>query len=296
MFDCSSRKILIGVVTGTLLSTAVITVQAASDRETYHLLDSQGQPVKTSRPEECVETPKTSNTPTQLLKECGDITDRDGDGIFDDEDVCPDNTPEELVKGVEQSGPRKGCPRDSDNDGVPDYRSDCPYNTPLEISAGVDSRGCPLDTDQDGVPDYRDKCPGTPFGIAVDEDGCALSGDIKTFTLEGDVTFAFDKSVLTTQAKTTLEGLVNQFGLTFIKGIEVVGHTDSVGKESYNQTLSEKRAASVTSYLIALGVPASKINSWGEGERNPIASNDTREGRAENRRVVVGIEPFQKTQ
>jgi len=296
MFDCSSRKILIGVVTGTLLSTAVITVQAASDKNTYHLIDSQGQPVKTSRPEECVDTPNTVNTPTLLLKECGDITDRDGDGIFDDEDVCPDNTPEELVKGVHQSGPRKGCSLDSDNDGVPDYRSDCPYNTPLEISQGVDSRGCPLDTDQDGVPDYKDLCPGTPFGIAVDENGCALSGPIETSILEGDVTFAFDKAVLTSQAKTELENLINRFGLNFIKGIKVVGHTDSVGAESYNQKLSEARATSVVNYLIMLGIPADKINGWGEGERNPVASNDTREGRAQNRRVVIEIEPFQKTE
>jgi OmpA-OmpF porin, OOP family len=296
MFDCSSRKILIGVVTGTLLSTAVITVQAAGDRETYHLLDSQGQPVKTNRPEECVETPRTPNTPAQLLKECGDITDRDGDGIFDDEDVCPDNTPEELVKGVHQSGPKKGCSLDSDNDGVPDYRSDCPNNTPLEISNGVNDRGCPLDTDQDGVPDYKDQCPGTPFGIAVDENGCALSGPVVTRTLQGDVTFAFDKSVLTEEAKIQLENLINEFGINFIKGIEVVGHTDSVGRESYNQKLSEERSASVTSYLIVLGIQASKINSWGEGELNPVASNDTREGRAQNRRVDIKIEPFQKTQ
>jgi len=296
MFDCSSRKILIGVVTGTLLSTAVITVQAAGDRDTYHLLDSQGQPVRTSRPEECVETPNTANTPIQLLKECGDVSDRDGDGIFDDEDVCPDNTPEELVKGVHQSGPRKGCSLDSDNDSVPDYRSDCPYNTPLEISKGVDSRGCPLDSDQDGVPDYKDLCPGTPFGIAVDENGCALSGPVVTRTLQGDVTFAFDKAALTPQAKTTLEGLINEFGLDFIKGIEVIGHTDSVGKDSYNQKLSEQRAASVVRYLQVLNVNTSKINGWGDGERNPVAPNDTREGRAQNRRVEIKIEPFQKTE
>jgi OOP family OmpA-OmpF porin len=292
MFDCSS-KILIGVVTGTLLS-AMTTVTVAVE-DTHHLLDSQGNPIKTQRIDECVETPQTPNTPSRLYKECGDIIDRDGDGIYDDEDVCPDNTPEELVRGVHQSGPRKGCPMDSDNDGVPDYRSDCPNNTPLEISKGVDSRGCPLDTDQDGVPDYRDSCPGTPFGLAVDEDGCAIIDTPKEpLILSGDVLFKFDRSDLTQQAKGQLDELLNQSGIDLIESIKVVGHTDTIGKKSYNQKLSEERAASVANYLISIGIAASQMIHSGEGELNPIASNDTKIGRAQNRRVEITISKYRK--
>ena len=294
MFDCSGRKILIGLVTGTLLSTAAFSVLAANDKTTHYLLDSQGKPVLTKR-DECVQTPRTTNTPNQPFEICGDVFDRDKDGIMDDEDVCPDNTPEEISKGVNQSGSKKGCPIDTDNDSVQNYRDDCPENTPLEISKGVDSRGCPLDTDQDGVPDYRDLCQNTPYGAAVDEHGCAII-DEKTIdvVLAGDVTFAFDKVILTSQAETTLRELVNRVGVGFIKSIQVVGHTDSVGSEKYNMKLSEKRANSVANYLISLGIQASGIVSFGEGESNPIADNSTKMGRATNRRVEIKFTQFKK--
>jgi OOP family OmpA-OmpF porin len=295
MFDCSGRKILIGVVTGTLLSTAGFSVLAANDENTHILLDSQGKPVRTVRPDECVQTPRTPNTPPQFFEVCGAVSDRDGDGIYDDEDVCPDNTPEEISKGVYQSGPRKGCSIDTDKDGVPDYRSDCPNNTPLEISKGVDDRGCPLDSDQDGVPDYRDDCPGTPFGAAVNERGCKLIDDVKhQVILAGDVTFAFDKAILTSQAKMTLNELINQIGIDFIKGIEVVGYTDSVGSEKYNRNLSDKRAMAVANYLRQQGLQSNSITQWGAGESNPIAPNNTRIGRAKNRRVELSITRFKK--
>jgi OmpA-OmpF porin, OOP family len=295
MFARSSHNRLRKIIIGTLLSTAVITgLAAGSDKNTYYLLDSQGQPIKTPSLNKCVLTPNTSNTPAQLLKECGEITDRDGDGIFDDDDVCPDNIPEELVKGVFQSSSKKGCPLDSDNDGVPDYRSDCLYNTPLEISNGVDARGCPIDTDQDGVPDYKDQCPNTPFGLKVDENGCPFEIVKAPIILSGDVLFAFDKAVLTPQAKTQLEELINQPEIDLVKTIEIVGHTDSIGKESYNQKLSEQRAASVANYLIKLGILASKVSYFGEGERNPIASNDTKIGRAQNRRVEIRITEYER--
>jgi OOP family OmpA-OmpF porin len=294
MFDCSGRKILIGVVTGTLLSTAGFSVLAANDENTHILLDSQGKPVRTVRPDECVQTPKTPNTPSQFFEVCGAISDRDGDGIYDDEDKCPDNTPEEISKGVYQSGPRKGCPIDTDKDGVPDYRSDCPNNTPLEISKGVDDRGCPLDTDQDGVPDYRDECPGTPLGAAVDERGCREIIKDDVVVLSGDVTFAFDKAILTYQAKRTLEEIVSQRGIDFIKSIEVVGYTDSVGSDKYNQKLSDKRARAVANYLRQQGIRGDSITQWGAGESRPVDSNSTKIGRAKNRRVELTITRYKK--
>lgn len=286
------HKVLIGIVTGTLLLTAVTT--AATDKITHHFIDSEGNPVITNRPGECVETPNTSNQPVRLFERCNDIGDRDKDGIYDDDDVCPDNTPEEIVKGVYQGGPQKGCSLDSDSDGVPNYRDDCPQNTSLEISKGVDARGCPLDSDQDGVPDYKDLCPNTPFGVAVDENGCEIIEGSLELVLAGDVTFAYDKTVLTAQAQTTLDELVQRTPIYFVKIIEVVGHTDGVGSQEYNQTLSEERAKSVANYLINKGVPHSKIHHWGEGKSKPIASNQTKVGRAQNRRVEIKIILYKK--
>ena len=231
---------------------------------------------------------------SQSFKECGDSLDSDGDGIPDSEDKCPHNTPEEISKGVYQEGPNKGCPIDTDNDGVPDYRDDCPNNTPLEISKGVDSRGCPLDSDQDGVPDYRDLCPGTPLGVQVDENGCAQYQEPIKQVLAGDVTFAFDKFDLTPQAKTNLDGLVEQIDLAVLESISVVGHTDSVGTEQYNHSLSEKRAAAVAQYLISRGIPSDRIGSVGKGELEPIEDNTTKIGRARNRRVEITINHYKK--
>ena len=134
MFDNTGRKIFIGVIASGLLSSAINTALAA-DNETHYLLNSSDGPVFDSQGK-CVMTPKTPNVPPKYFKECGELLDSDGDGITDDEDKCPHNTPEEISKGVYQSGPNKGCPIDSDNDGVPDYRDDCPHNTPLESSIG----------------------------------------------------------------------------------------------------------------------------------------------------------------
>jgi OOP family OmpA-OmpF porin len=293
MPDFFGRKILIGVMAGTLLSSAVTEVLASDP--THHLMDSRGNPVLTKRLDQCVETPKTPNTPAKLFKKCGDIIDRDGDGIFDDEDVCPDNTPEELYKGVYQNGPKKGCPIDTDNDNVPDYRDDCPHNTPLEVSKGVDARGCPLDTDQDGVANYRDLCPRTPFGIRVDENGCAITDPIPEIrTLSTDILFDIDSATLTSEALPILDDLLHQIEGLFIQNVEVVGHTDSTGSDEHNQDLSERRARTVVIYLTDRGVPTTKINSWGDGESNPMASNESVEGRAQNRRVEVKIMKFER--
>ncbi len=94
-------------------------------------------------------------------------SDSDGDGISDNDDLCP-NTPEGVI--VDEFG----CPIDSDKDGVPDYLDKCP-DTPNGVT--IDKFGCPIDSDQDGVPDYLDKCPDTPTGMAVDANGCPPDED-----------------------------------------------------------------------------------------------------------------------
>jgi OOP family OmpA-OmpF porin len=307
MFDSAGRKILFGVVTGTLLSSAVASVLAADERETHNLIDSEGRAVLTSRQEECVQTPNTPNTPPKLFKECGNIGDRDGDGIPDDEDMCPDNTPEEISKGVYQEGPKKGCPIDTDNDGVPDYRDDCPNNTPLEISKGVDDRGCPLDSDGDGVPDYRDKCPNTPPNVEVDEDGCPFCDPEKDpnkclpVVFSSEALFDFDKYNLRVDGQRALDEFLSHKEIELVYSINVIGHTDPTGTDSYNMTLSNKRAATVANYLKSRLPATVQIFSEGRGETQlvprDLANNESQSAWHQRcRRVEVEVREYKRKQ
>jgi OOP family OmpA-OmpF porin len=103
--------------------------------------------------------------------------------------------------------------------------------------------------------------------------------------------FDFDSSVLKEEGKVALHELGDDIKSKGAKvvDIDVVGYTDSTGPEEYNLDLSVRRAQSVADYIIAEGIDASIIDVSGEGESNPVASNDTREGRAENRRVEVNV-------
>jgi OOP family OmpA-OmpF porin len=143
----------------------------------------------------------------------------------------------------------------------------------------------PVDSDGDGILDPADRCPGTARGVAVDADGCPRKGSI---TLEG-VTFEVNSAQLTDGSRPTLArvaaDLVKYPGLR----IEVQGHTDSSGADAYNMKLSEKRAQAVREYLVAQGVPARQVEARGYGETQPIADNDTAEGRTRNRRVVMAV-------
>jgi OOP family OmpA-OmpF porin len=103
--------------------------------------------------------------------------------------------------------------------------------------------------------------------------------------------FDFDKAVLKDQGKAELRNMAEYIqgkGIT-VKDIDVVGHTDSMGSEEYNQGLSERRAMAVNDFLVSAGVPADIIDVSGRGESEPVASNDTEEGRAKNRRVEIHV-------
>jgi OOP family OmpA-OmpF porin len=103
--------------------------------------------------------------------------------------------------------------------------------------------------------------------------------------------FDFDRAVLKEQGKAELMNLVEYIkgkGIT-VADIDVVGHTDSKGSEEYNQGLSERRAMAVKEFLVASGVSADIIDVSGRGESEPVASNDTEEGRAKNRRVEIHV-------
>jgi len=116
-------------------------------------------------------------------------------------------------------------------------------------------------------------------------------GDNITLNMPGSVTFAFDKAEVQPQFYPVLDNVAStlqQYNQTII---EVAGHTDSVGTDSYNQRLSQQRAEAVASYLNSRGVMRDRMITVGAGESRPIASNDTEQGRAANRRVEITLVP-----
>jgi OOP family OmpA-OmpF porin len=143
----------------------------------------------------------------------------------------------------------------------------------------------PADTDGDGVLDPDDQCPGTRPGVAVDAVGCERKGSI---TLEG-VTFELNSAELTADSKPALNRIAADLHKYARLKIELQGYTDSSGSDAYNLKLSQRRAEAVARYLIDAGTPAVQVTSRGYGEADPIASNTTAEGRAQNRRVVMKV-------
>ncbi|MGB7740541.1 MAG: OmpA family protein [Steroidobacteraceae bacterium] len=116
-------------------------------------------------------------------------------------------------------------------------------------------------------------------------------GDNITLDMPGGVTFAFDSSDLNSQFYPVLDKVAGTLGEYNKTVIEVAGHTDSVGSAAYNQQLSERRATSVAAYLSSRGVDRSRMVTVGAGKDHPVASNETEEGRAQNRRVEITIVP-----
>jgi len=200
------------------------------------------------------------------------VLDSDNDGIIDAMDKCP-NTP----MGVKVD--KNGCQFDSDKDGVYDSLDKCP-NTLAGVS--VDVNGCPLDDDQDGVPNYLDKCSNTPKGVVVDEHGCAMTYDF-------GITFDNDSADIKPQFMKKIEEFAEFLKQNPAYKAEIQGYTDSKGSAEYNQKLSERRAKAVYEVLIKQGISKDRLSYKGYGEANPVASNDTPDGKAQNRRVVAKI-------
>jgi len=200
--------------------------------------------------------------------------DDDGDGVTNDIDKCP-GTP--AGASVDASG----CELDSDSDGVGDSRDQCPA-TPA--GAKVDEKGCELDSDGDGVVDSQDKCPDTPKGDRVDAVGCSFKEEIK---LPG-VVFETGKDYLKPESMPVLDGAIATLKRYPDIKVEVAGHTDSRGSDALNLDLSTRRAATVLKYLQDGGV-TNAMTSRGYGERQPVASNNTDDGRQQNRRVVLRV-------
>lgn len=144
----------------------------------------------------------------------------------------------------------------------------------------------PKDSDGDGVPDSIDQCPNTPHGMKVDDKGCAIKA--ATIVLH-DITFETDKAVLTAEAKQSLDNVIAGLKGQPSMELQIDGHTDSTGGAAHNLKLSKERAASAKKYLVDSGIAASRLQTEGYGETKPIASNKTKAGRAENRRVEFKV-------
>jgi len=217
---------------------------------------------------------------------CPPPGDRDADGVTDDRDACPD-TP-----GEANDDPAKnGCP-DRDGDGIIDKNDKCP-DTPGVASDDPARHGCPPDTDGDGIFDPKDACPKTPGLPNADpkKNGCPrVIVTEKEILILQKVEFDFDRATIKPVSDPLLDDVANTLKKhKEILLVEVQGHTDNKGGKFYNKALSGRRADAVRKALIQRGVEAARLRSKGYGQDKPIASNDTEEGRATNRRVQFEI-------
>lgn len=215
---------------------------------------------------------------------CPDL-DNDNDGIADVVDKCP-NEPEDF-DGVQDED---GCPdivQDMDKDGIPDDKDKCP-TVAEDFDHFQDEDGCPdFDNDGDGIADSLDKCPNDPetYNGYMDEDGCPDQRPIEEkFILRG-VNFESGSASLTPDSYAVLDQVVKSLKAYPEVRVEISGFTDNVGKDDFNLNLSQKRADSVKLYLVNAGVGADRIEAKGYGKMNPVSTNKTAAGRAENRRI-----------
>ncbi len=108
-------------------------------------------------------------------------------------------------------------------------------------------------------------------------------------TYAADAFFDFDKAVVKPAGKAKLDDLVGKIKGINLEVIIAVGHTDSIGSDAYNQKLSVRRAEAVKAYLVSKGIEKNRVYTEGKGEKQPVASNKTKEGRAKNRRVEIEV-------
>ena len=216
--------------------------------------------------------------------------DNDADGIADRSDACPD-----IAEDLDQYQDGDGCPEfDNDLDGYADKQDSCALQ-PEDFDGFQDDDGCPdSDNDKDKIADVLDQCPLEPedYDGDQDEDGCkdALAkvvGD--RIELGQKVYFKYDKSEVLPRSFPLLNEVAQILKDNPGIQIRVEGHTDSRGSDRYNKKLSQERAASVVNYLQNQGVSGARMAAQGLGEERPIEDNNTEAGRAANRRVEIHI-------
>lgn len=137
------------------------------------------------------------------------------------------------------------------------------------------------------IKELKEQTAGSGVDVSETTDGKSI-----LVNLPDGVTFAVDSITISPTFQTTLDQIATSLKTYPDSLIDVYGHTDSTGSDTYNQGLSERRARAVADYLSMRGVSSARIRSQGFGEQYPVASNDTAEGRALNRRVEIKITPI----
>lgn len=218
--------------------------------------------------------------------------DRDGDGISDDSDECP-NVPEDI----DDFRDKDGCPDlDNDGDGKRDEDETCP-DEPEDFDGYQDTDGCDdPDNDGDDIADILDKCrdDAEDYDGDVDDDGCPEKRERVTvkeerIELDEKVHFETDKAKILPDSYPLLNDIAKVLKANESIHIRIEGHTDSRGSEQYNLKLSKMRAQSVHDYLVDKGIAPDRLEAKGYGESRPIADNATKSGRTKNRRVEIHI-------
>ena len=210
-------------------------------------------------------------------------SDGDGDGVNDPDDRCPD-VPEDRDDHADDDG----CPDpDNDGDGLEDGADACPDDPGVRIAAGCP----PPDRDGDTILDHHDACPIT--GGPAAHHGCpapnTLRIDLERVELGQKVYFQTGKDVIHVKSYATLDALAVLLRQHPQLDIEIRNHRDDVGRQHYGMKLTQRRAESVRDYLLHKGVDPQRLTAVGYASEMPIASNETAEGRAKNRRTEFVI-------
>lgn len=218
---------------------------------------------------------------------CPIPTDRDNDGIIDDIDACPDEP------GVKSDDAKKnGCPlpKDRDHDGVIDSTDACPDESGV-VSDDPQKNGCPLpkDSDGDGITDDFDACihDRGPANPDPKKHGCpkviVVADEVKILER---IEFDTNRATIRPDSDGILKAIAEILQQhQEIQKVQVQGHTDNKGGKAHNMGLSERRAASVVKWLVAHGIDIKRLESKGFGQEQPVDTNDTELGRQNNRRV-----------
>jgi OOP family OmpA-OmpF porin len=213
-------------------------------------------------------------TSSAMIKFVTDVfvsPDSDGDGVADTMDKCS-GTPKTALADAD------GCTPDTDEDGVYDYLDRCP-NTPKGLD--VTDEGCPYDTDADGKYDDYDRCPLEPEWLNSLKWGCP--------SIARDINFDYRKCDIEPWMHKILDDYATVLRQNTGLIVEVSGHTSRPGTRELNQDLSKCRAENVAAYLTSVGVSSDRIRVTYHGPDEPIASNDTAQGRAKNRRASLKL-------
>ncbi|MBN9382009.1 MAG: OmpA family protein [Chitinophagaceae bacterium] len=224
---------------------------------------------------------KKDNKADTLYKKIIITHDRDSDGVVDEKDACPDSAgPIQLL----------GCP-DDDGDGVPNNKDKCPG-----VKGSPNFEGCPApDSDGDGVNDDEDKCPDVKGSKA--NHGCpAIKADLimKVNRAADRIFFKRAKSNIEKICLPELDRVAAILKADTSLRLVIQGHTDSEGTEQRNAALSVRRAKAVKEYMMSQGVAENRLETHAYGANRPIASNETAEGMAQNRRVDMELRNWQK--